>query len=93
MLGRFTGRGAEWKCSSYSAVGCFTPDSYPVADFVLDNVFAILDSTHAFKLLALGKLAARRILDGSEPRLDPFRMSRFGAGTTHPVSASPYPWT
>lgn len=93
VLGRFHGRGPEWRCASYGAVGIFTPDSYPVADFVLRNVFAILDSTHAFKLLALGKLAARRLLGDDEPALDAFRISRFGTGALHPVSQSPYPWT
>jgi glycine/D-amino acid oxidase-like deaminating enzyme len=93
VLGRFHGRAADWRSSSYAAVGVFTPDSYPVADFVLPNVYAILDSTHAFKMLALGKLAARAILGDDEPALHAFGLGRFGAGLLHPVSQSPYPWT
>ena len=47
---------------------------------------------HGFKLLALGRLAADEFLDG-EPRLEPFRLSRFERGETHPASKGPYPWT
>jgi len=72
---------------------CFTPDSYPVVDFLRENVYAILDSNHGFKMLALGKLAAAEILGLRQPELDTFRLSRFAAGALHPASSSPYPWT
>lgn len=92
-LGRFDGGHDRWTCSSYGAQTCFTPDSYPVVDFVSDSVYAILDSNHGFKMLALGKLAAAEILGQRQPELDAFRLSRFATGALHPASASPYPWT
>lgn len=92
-LGRFDGGFDRWTCSSYGAQTCFTPDSYPVVDAVRENVYAVLDSNHGFKMLALGKLAAAEILGQPRPELDPFRLARFAAGALHPASASPYPWT
>lgn len=92
-LGRFEGERDAWTCSSYGAQTCFTPDSYPVVDFVRDNVYAVLDSNHGFKMLALGKLAAAEIVGRTARELDAFRLSRFTAGALHPTSASPYPWT
>ena len=67
-------------------------DNYPVCDWVLPNAYAIVDSGHGFKMLALGQLAADDIL-GGEGRLDPFRLARFERGETHTASRSPYPWT
>jgi glycine/D-amino acid oxidase-like deaminating enzyme len=90
-LGRF--EGAEWGGSSFAAQTCFTPDSYPVVGFVRDGVYAVLDSNHGFKLLALGQLAASELLSGDEPALAPFRLDRFAGAAAHPASASPYPWT
>jgi len=92
-LGRF--EAASWSGGSFAAQTCFTPDSYPIAGFVRENVYAVLDSNHGFKLLALGQLAARELLGGREPVLDPFRLERFAgaAAPVHPASASPYPWT
>jgi glycine/D-amino acid oxidase-like deaminating enzyme len=92
-LGRFEGGFDLWTCSSYGAQTCFTPDSYPVVDFLRENVYAVLDSNHGFKMLALGKLAAAEILGQPQPELDAFRLSRFAAGELHPASSSPYPWT
>jgi glycine/D-amino acid oxidase-like deaminating enzyme len=92
-LGRFEGGFDRWACSSYGAQTCFTPDSYPVVDFLRENVYAVLDSNHGFKMLALGKLAAAEILGERQPELHAFRLSRFAAGVLHPTSASPYPWT
>ena len=82
-----------WSASSFGAATCFTADSYPVVGFVRDGVYAIVDSNHGFKLLALGQLAARELLGGDAPELDAFRADRFGRAELHPVSASPYPWT
>ena len=56
------------------------------------NAYAIIDSGHGFKLLALGRLAADDVLAG-EPRLEPFRLDRFARGETHTPSRGPYPWT
>jgi glycine/D-amino acid oxidase-like deaminating enzyme len=90
-LGRFDG--ASWSGTSFAAQTCFTPDSYPIVGFVRENVYAVLDSNHGFKLLALGQLAAAELLGGDEPALAPFRLDRFARAAPHPVSASPYPWT
>ncbi|MCS7006010.1 MAG: FAD-binding oxidoreductase [Thermoleophilia bacterium] len=92
-LGRFEGPHERWRCSSYGAQTCFTPDSYPVVDWVAEDVYAVLDSNHGFKMLALGELAAAEILGTPQPALEPFRLERFGVGAVHPASASPYPWT
>jgi glycine/D-amino acid oxidase-like deaminating enzyme len=92
-LGRFDGDAIAWRSTSGAAQTCFTPDSYPVVDFLADNVYAVFDSNHGFKLLALGELAAAEILGAHVPELDGFRLARFAAAELHPVSASPYPWT
>jgi glycine/D-amino acid oxidase-like deaminating enzyme len=92
-LERFEGEFDNWTCSSYGAQTCFTPDSYPIVDFLRENVYAILDSNHGFKMLALGKLAAAEILGQPQPELDAFRLARFATGAVHPASSSPYPWT
>jgi len=90
-LGRF--EGAAWSGGSFAAQTCFTPDSYPIVGVVRENVYAVLDSNHGFKLLALGQLAAAELLGGDEPALAPFRVDRFDRAAEHPASASPYPWT
>lgn len=92
-LRRFDGGFDRWTCSSWAAQTGFTPDSYPVVDFVRENVYAVLDSNHGFKMLALGKLAAAELEGERRPALDAFRLSRFGRKALHPASASPYPWT
>jgi glycine/D-amino acid oxidase-like deaminating enzyme len=92
-LGRFEGGVDSWTCSTYGAQTCFTPDSYPVVGFLRENVYAVLDSNHGFKMLALGELAAAEVLGEPQPALDAFRVSRFATGALHPASASPYPWT
>ena len=92
-LGRFDGPRGDWTASSFGAPTCFTPDAYPVVGFVRENAYAVLDSNHGFKLLALGELAAAELLGACEPALEPFRLERFARAAPHPVSASPYPWT
>jgi glycine/D-amino acid oxidase-like deaminating enzyme len=83
----------RWRSECFRAPMCFTPDSYPLVGWVRPNVYAVLDSNHGFKLLALGKLAAAELLGADEPVLAPFRLARFAQEAHHPVSASPYPWT
>ncbi len=90
---RFRGRSGDWRQTSAGGVVMHTPDNYPVCDRVLPNAYAIVDSGHGFKMLALGRLAADDLLDGGEPLLEPFRLARFERGETHVASQGPYPWT
>lgn len=89
---RFRGKGREWHADPHGGIGAFTPDNYPVVDFVRPNAYVILDSNHGFKMIGMGKLVANDIVGGGESRLDPFRFSRYESGVTHAVSQSPYPW-
>ncbi len=89
---RFRGKGDEWHVDPHGGIGAFTPDNYPIVDFVRPNAYVIMDSNHGFKMIGMGKLAAADILGGKESRLEPFRLSRYEAGVTHAVSNSPYPW-
>ena len=75
-------------------IGCFTADSFPVFDFApgIPNVYIIADSNHGFKMIGVGKEAARVLLGEKSAALHPFRYSRFAEGDLHPVSNSPYPW-
>jgi len=93
VLARFRGAGDRWRSTRHGGIVGLTPDGYPVLDHVLANVYAIIDAGHTYKMLALGDLAARDILDRAEPRLEPFRLGRFEAGQLQPSSNSPYPWT
>lgn len=92
-LDRFDGPHERWTATFGASPTCFTPDSYPVAGYVRENAYALLDSNHGFKLLALGALAARELTGEAARELEPFRFGRFAEAALHPVSASPYPWT
>jgi glycine/D-amino acid oxidase-like deaminating enzyme len=92
-LQRFRGRADDWRSTPGGGIVPHTPDNYPVCDWVLPNVYAIVDSGHGFKTLAIGRLAADDVLDGGEPLLDAFRLGRFAQGATHAASKGPYPWT
>lgn len=92
-LRRFRGRARDWQVTAAGGIIAHTPDNYPVCDWVLDNVYAIVDSGHGFKTLAVGRLAAQDILRGGEPLLEPFRLDRFERGALHLASRGPYPWT
>jgi glycine/D-amino acid oxidase-like deaminating enzyme len=92
-LRRFRGRSGDWRVTPGGGIVSHTPDNYPVCDWVLPNVYAIVDSGHGFKTLAVGRLAADDMLDDGEPLLDAFRLGRFAQGATHAASMGPYPWT
>jgi methylglutamate dehydrogenase subunit A len=92
-LRRFRGRSGDWRVSPAGGIVAHTPDSYPVCDWALDNVYAIVDSGHGFKTLAMGRLASEDISGPGEPRLEPFRLERFARGELHTASKGPYPWT
>jgi methylglutamate dehydrogenase subunit A len=92
-LRRFRGRAGDWQVTAAGGVVAHTPDNYPVCDWILENAYAIVDSGHGFKTLAIGSLAADDILGGGESRLEPFRLDRFERGALHTASRGPYPWT
>jgi glycine/D-amino acid oxidase-like deaminating enzyme len=92
-LRRFRGRSGDWRLSAAGGIVAHTPDNYPVCDWVLDNAYAIVDSGHGFKTLAIGRLAADDITNAGEPLLEPFRLDRFERGALHTASSGPYPWT
>jgi glycine/D-amino acid oxidase-like deaminating enzyme len=92
-LRRFRGRSGDWRVSAAGGIVAHTLDNYPVCDWVTGNAYAIVDSGHGFKTLAIGRLAADDIADGGEPLLEPFRLDRFERGALHTASSGPYPWT
>jgi glycine/D-amino acid oxidase-like deaminating enzyme len=92
-LRRFRGRADDWQLTAAGGVVAHTADNYPVCDWVLDNAYAIVDSGHGFKTLAIGRLAADDITGRGEPLLEPFRLDRFERGALHTASSGPYPWT
>jgi len=93
-LKRFRGRSADWRLTAAGGIVAHTADNYPVCDWVMDNAYAIVDSGHGFKTLAIGRLAAAEIAS-REPdrRLEPFRADRFRRGELLAASKGPYPWT
>jgi methylglutamate dehydrogenase subunit A len=91
-LRRFRGRSDDWQLSAAGGIVAHTPDNYPVCDWILENAYAIVDSGHGFKTIAIGPLAADDMA-GGEPLLEPFRLGRFERGELHTASSGPYPWT
>ena len=92
-LRRFRGHADRWRTTPAGGIVAHTPDHYPICDWVAPNAYAIVDSGHGFKMLALARMAADDVLGDSDPLLEPFRYSRFGRGETHTASKGPYPWT
>ena len=91
---RFRGHAGGWRSTLAGGVVAHTPDHYPICDWVAPNLYAIVDSGHGFKMLALGRLAADDFLDGgASGALDAFRLGRFERGAMLAASRSPYPWT
>jgi methylglutamate dehydrogenase subunit A len=91
---RFRGQAGKWRSTPAGGIVSHTADNYPICDWVADGVYAIVDSGHGFKTLAIGRLAAGEIASGNpEALLDPFRASRFERGELLAASKGPYPWT
>jgi methylglutamate dehydrogenase subunit A len=91
---RFRGRSGDWKLTAAGGIVSHTPDNYPVCDWVGADTYAIVDSGHGFKTLAIGRLAAGEITGGTpDPLLEPFRLGRFERGQLLAASKGPYPWT
>jgi glycine/D-amino acid oxidase-like deaminating enzyme len=92
-MSRFEGCRPLYKQARSGGVGAFTADNFPVFDYLRPNVYAILDSNHGYKMIGVGREAAKVLLGEHSSLLYPFRFERFATGDLHPVSNSPYPWS
>jgi methylglutamate dehydrogenase subunit A len=93
-LPRFRGQAGSWRMTAAGGIVSHTADNYPICDWVAEDAYAIVDSGHGFKTLAIGHLAATEITSHEpDPRLNPFRASRFERGELLAASKGPYPWT
>jgi glycine/D-amino acid oxidase-like deaminating enzyme len=92
-MSRFEGCRPLYKKARSGGVGAFTADNFPVFDYLRPNVYAILDSNHGYKMIGVGREAARVLAGEHSSLLYPFRFERFETGDLHPVSNSPYPWS
>lgn len=90
---RFEGQMAHYNNEPSGGIGAFTPDSFPVFDQFVDNVYMIADSNHGYKMIGVGKLVAQELLGETSLLMEPFRFSRYIEGRLHPVSSSPFPWS
>jgi glycine/D-amino acid oxidase-like deaminating enzyme len=92
-LKRFEGKGDLFSSEPSGGIGCFTPDSFPVFDVFRQNVYVVADSNHGYKMIGVGALVAKELLDEPQALLEPFRFSRYEQGRLHPTSSSPFPWS
>ncbi len=90
---RFEGQMVHYNSEPSGGIGSFTPDSFPVFDRFVDNVYMIADSNHGYKMIGVGKLVAQELCGETSALLEPFRFSRYAEGKLHPVSSSPFPWS
>lgn len=91
--GRFEGKRHLYRDEPSGGIGAFTPDSFPVFDTFRENAYVIADSNHGYKMLGVGALVAKELLDEPQALLQPFRFSRYETGKLHPTSNSPFPWS
>jgi glycine/D-amino acid oxidase-like deaminating enzyme len=92
-LKRFEGKAELFTREPSGGIGCFTPDSFPVFDVFRQNAYVVADSNHGYKMIGVGALVAKELLDEPQELLEPFRFSRYEQGRLHPTSSSPFPWS
>jgi glycine/D-amino acid oxidase-like deaminating enzyme len=90
---RFEGQGHLYRWEPTGGIGAFTPDSFPIFDVFRQNTYVIADSNHGYKMIGVGALVAKELVDEPQALLTPFRFSRYREGKLHPVSHSPFPWS
>ena len=91
--GRFEGKSHLFSREPSGGIGCFTPDSFPVFDTFRQNAYVIADSNHGYKMIGVGALVAKELLDEPQELLKSFRFARYETGQLHPTSHSPFPWS
>ena len=90
---RFVGKSNLYRKGPSGGLGCLTPDSFPIFDRFLENVYMIADANHGYKMIGVGELVAKEILGQESDLLKPFRFNRYEKGELHPTSNSPFPWS
>lgn len=90
---RYADRYTAYRKEKSGGLGAFTPDNFPIFDAMRENCYVIADSNHGYKMIGVGKLAAKEILGEEQALLKPFRYARYARGDLHPVSHSPFPWS
>ncbi|MFH2046464.1 MAG: FAD-binding oxidoreductase [Pseudomonadota bacterium] len=90
---RYENKYQLYKNEPSGGLGIFTPDNFPVFDVFKQNCYMILDSSHGYKMIGIGKLVAQEILGEKQELLKPFRFDRYEKGELLPVSSSPFPWS
>jgi hypothetical protein len=74
---RFEGKGYLFSREPSGGIGCFTPDSFPVFHTFRQNAYVIADSNHGYKMIGVGALVAKEIMDEPQELLDPFYCNRY----------------
>jgi glycine/D-amino acid oxidase-like deaminating enzyme len=92
-LERFEGVRDRYRQVRSGGVGAFSPDNFPIFDYMRPNVYMAADSNHGYKMIAVGREIARVLTGERSSLLRPFAYERFATGELHPVSHSPYPWS
>ncbi|MDB2436892.1 FAD-dependent oxidoreductase [Candidatus Pelagibacter bacterium] len=59
---RFEGKSDLYRKGPSGGLGCMTPDSFPIFDKFLENVYMIADANHGYKMIGVGELVAKEIL-------------------------------
>lgn len=90
---RYKNQYRRYKKEPSGGLGIFTPDNFPIIDVMRQNCYLILDSSHGYKMIGIGKLAAKEILGEPQALLKPFRFDRYEKGNLLPESSSPFPWS
>jgi glycine/D-amino acid oxidase-like deaminating enzyme len=90
---RFAGVRPRYRQVRSGGAGAFSPDNFPIFDYMRPNVFVAADSNHGYKMIGVGREIARVLGGEHSSLLAPFAYERFATGALHPVSHSPYPWS
>ena len=90
---RYEDKYQRYKKQPSGGLGAFTPDNFPVFDVMRQNCYMILDSSHGYKMIGVGKLVSKEIMGESQELLKPFRFDRYEKGELLPESNSPFPWS
>jgi hypothetical protein len=90
---RYEDKYQRYKDEPSGGLGAFSPDNFPIFDVFRQNCYMILDSSHGYKMIGVGKLVAKEIMGEDQALLNPFRFDRYEKGKLLPVSKSPFPWS